>query len=105
MYSEVSYSVKLPCGHTDRIKSNKGSNLSPLFFNLYINDLQNIFGESCDLVMFLERTMTSLKSKLYERYTFYFKCVIIKETKVKGRHITKLRTYKLFKNHLRKKIT
>ena len=42
---------------------------------------------------FLRRTMTSLKSKLSERHTSYFKSVIHEETKVKGRYMTKLRTY------------
>ena len=46
--------------------------------------------------------MTSLKSKLSERYTSYFKSVINEETKVKGRYITKLGTYKLFKTSLKK---
>ena len=51
---------------------------------------------------FLRRTMTSLKSKLSERYTSYFKSVINEETKVKGRYITKLKTYKLFKTSFKK---
>ena len=46
---------------------------------------------------FLGRIMTSLKGKLCECYTSYFKSVINEETKVKGRYITKFRTYKLFK--------
>ena len=46
--------------------------------------------------------MTSLKSKLSERYTSYFKSVINEETKVKGRYITKLKTYKLFKTSFKK---
>ena len=46
--------------------------------------------------------MTSLKSKPSERYTSYFKSVINEETKVKGRYITKLRTYKLFKTSFKK---
>ena len=46
---------------------------------------------------FLRRTMTSLKSTLFERYRPYFKSVINEETKVKVRSTTTLRTYELFK--------
>ena len=45
MYSEVNYSIKLPYGLTDPVKSNKdvkqGCMLSPLWFSLYINDLSD----------------------------------------------------------------
>ena len=50
----------------------------------------------------LRRTMTSLNRKLSERYTSYFKSAINEETKVKGRYITKLRAYKLFKTPFKK---
>ena len=55
MYSEVNYSIKLPYGLADPVKSKKGVKqgcvLRTLLFNLYINDLPDIFEESCDPVM------------------------------------------------------
>ena len=46
--------------------------------------------------------MTSLKRKLSERFMSHFKSVINEEIKIKGRYITKLRTYKLFKTPFKK---
>ena len=47
MYCEVNYSIKLSYGLTDPIKSSTGLKqgcvLSPLLFNLYVNDLPSIF--------------------------------------------------------------
>ena len=69
--------------------------------NMYMKTILEIlgFGHLWEnkTTFFLRRTMTSPKSKLSERYMSYFKSVINEETKVKGRYITKLRTYKLFK--------
>ena len=49
------YSMKLPYGLTNPIKSDKGVKqscvLSPLLINMYINDMSDIFEESCDPMM------------------------------------------------------
>ena len=78
----------------------------PNSFNMHMKPLLEAlgFGHLWEnkTTFFLRRTMTSLKSKLSERYISYFKSVINEETKVKGRYITKLRTYKLFKTSFKK---
>lgn len=54
MYSDVNYSIKLPYGLTDPITSSTGLKqgcvLSPLLFNLYVNDLPLFFNETHDPV-------------------------------------------------------
>ena len=52
MYEHISYSIKLKNGHLDQIGSNLGLKqccpLSPMLFNLYIDDIKDIFDEQCD---------------------------------------------------------
>ena len=54
MYEETEYCLKLKGGHTSPILSNlglkQGCPLSPILFNLYIDDIKNIFDEHCDPV-------------------------------------------------------
>ena len=52
MYRNTEYSVKLKDGYTRAIKSNlglkQGCPLSPMLFNLYIDDIKDIFDDQCD---------------------------------------------------------
>ena len=88
------------------ILSLKDTERVPNSFNIHMKSLLETLGFGHLWVnkttFFLRRTISSLKSKLSERYTSYFKSVIKEETKVKGRYITKLRTYELFKTVVKK---
>ena len=52
MYMKTEYSIKLQKGYLDPINSNlglkQGCPLSPILFNVYIDDLKNIFDDSCE---------------------------------------------------------
>ena len=54
MYRSILYLVKVDGGHLDAIKSvvglKQGCVLSPILFNLYVDDMRHIFDESCDPV-------------------------------------------------------
>ena len=54
MYETISYKIKLKDGYLDPIKSNlglkQGCPLSPMLFNLYIDDIKDIFDAQCDPV-------------------------------------------------------
>ena len=51
MYESISYKIKLRNGYLDPITSNlglkQGCPLSPMLFNLYIDDVKDIFDENC----------------------------------------------------------
>ena len=52
MYSKTEYSIKLKGGYTRAINSNlglkQGCPLTPMLFNLYIDDIKDIFDEQCE---------------------------------------------------------
>ena len=56
MYEKTKYAIKLNKGHLDAIDSNlglkQGCPLSPILFNLYIDDINKIFQEQCDPIDF-----------------------------------------------------
>ena len=56
MYEKTSYKIKLKDGYLDPIDSNlglkQGCPLSPMLFNLYIDDVENIFDDQCDPIVF-----------------------------------------------------
>ena len=56
MYQKTMYSIKLNKGYLTPINSNlglkQGCPLSPMLFNLYIDDTNQIFGDQCDPIEF-----------------------------------------------------
>ena len=56
MYSKIAYRIKLSSGDSEDILSNlglkQGCPLSPMLFNMYIDDINEIFDKSCDPVDF-----------------------------------------------------
>ena len=61
MYDKTSYKIKLKNGFLDPISSNlglkQGCPLSPMLFNLYIDDIKNIFDITCDPINFQENEL------------------------------------------------
>ena len=64
MYEQVSYLVKVDGGHLDPIPSRiglkQGGVLSPLLFNIYIDDIKYIFDNNCSPIDVLERPLSHL---------------------------------------------
>ena len=56
MYTKTEYSIKLNTGHSPNIRSNlglkQGCPLSPMLFNIYIDDIKEVFDESCCPIYF-----------------------------------------------------
>ena len=56
MYSKTEYSLKIKGGHTKAIHSNlglkQGCPLSPMLFNLYIDDINSVLDDACDPIEF-----------------------------------------------------
>ena len=66
MYKSVEYCIKMQGGYADPIESfvglKQGCVLSPLIFNLFIDDIKNIFDNTCDPVHLYD---TDLNHMLY----------------------------------------
>ena len=64
MYKSISYLVKMQGGHLEPIESSvglkQGGVLSPLLFNLYIDDMKDIFDNTCDPITFLKYPLSHL---------------------------------------------
>ena len=64
MYSSVKYCVKLANGYTNPIPSEKGLKqgcvLSPMLFNLFIDDIGNIFDKTCSPVSLVDIELNHL---------------------------------------------
>ena len=62
MYQNTEYLVKYKDGHLESISCNvglkQGCPLSPMLFNLYIDDIINIFDTKCDPITFQEKEIS-----------------------------------------------
>ena len=61
MYTKTEYSVKLKTGRSTNIQSNlglkQGCPLSPMLFNLYIDDIEKVFDDSCCPIEFQNKNI------------------------------------------------
>ena len=64
LYDSVCYQIKVKGGYLEPIASKfglkQGGVLSPLLFNIYIDDMENIFDETCDQVKLLSKPLSHL---------------------------------------------
>ena len=90
MYDDTRYIIKNNGSFSKPIKSNtgvkQGCNLSPLLFNIFVNDIHDIFSESCNPLKMNSTQISSL--------SFADDLVILSETSVGLRNsLNKLETY------------
>ena len=61
MYTKTEYSIKLKTGRSTNIQSNlglkQGCPLSPMLFNLYIDDIEKVFDDSCCPIEFQNKNI------------------------------------------------
>ena len=78
MYGKTEYCLKLKGGHTPAIKSNlglkQGCPLSPILFNLYIDDIKYIFDEHCDPI--------SIQNTKVNHFLYADDLVILSDSKI-----------------------
>ena len=76
MYENTKYSIKVKKGSLDPISSNlglrQGCPLSPMLFNLYIEDMENIFGENTDPI--------TLQDKIISHFLYADDLVLVSES-------------------------
>ena len=90
IYSDVSYVIKVKGGYLDPIPSSfglkQGGVLSPLLFNMFIDDIKDIFDDSCDPVKMFDTPLSHL---------LYADDLILMSTSMEGLNkcLEKLRSY------------
>ena len=64
IYSDISYLIKVKGGYLDPISSTcglkQGGVLSPSLFNIFIDDIKDIFDESCDPIKLFDIPLSHL---------------------------------------------
>ena len=95
MYEKTEYCIKMKGGHTPPIISNlglkQGCPLSPMLFNLYIDDIKDIFDDQCDPVILQQRKIS--------HFLYADDLVIVSQTKT-GLQRCLDKTYQFAKDNL-----